>query len=116
MSTQLHQAVQLAQAGQRSEARQLLWQFLQVEPNNEVAWLWLASVAADQGEYRRALNEVLRINPANQRAQQLLAELQQQYGTPPPAVQTYAPPQQPAGPPAVLPYAPPPQPIYGRSR
>lgn len=78
MSSQLHQAVELAQAGQRDQARQLLLQFLQNEPNHEVAWLWLASVAGDQAEYQRALNEVLRINPTNQRAQNLLAEFHQQ--------------------------------------
>jgi hypothetical protein len=99
MSSLLHQAVELAQAGQRPEARQLLWQFLQTDPNNEVAWLWLASVAADQAEYLRALNETLRINPGNERARQLLAEFQQQqhYGrpappaTPPPTPTPYAP-------------------------
>jgi hypothetical protein len=120
MSTLLHQAVQLAQAGQRSEARQLIWQFLQSEPNNETAWLWLASVASDQAEYQRSLNEVLRINPDNQRAKQLLTEFQQQYGSAPPAVSPYAPPQQQASPPPVSPYAPPQQqvgtpPQYGVS-
>ena len=88
-STLLQQAVQLAQAGQKAEARQLLLQFLQTEPNNETAWLWLASVAADQTEYQRALNEVLRINPGNQRAQQLRSEFEQQYGS----AARYAPPR-----------------------
>jgi hypothetical protein len=107
-STLLQQAVQLAQAGQKAEARQLLLQFLQTEPNNETAWLWLASVAADQTEYQRALNEVLRINPGNQRAQQLLAEFEQQYGN----AARYAPPRQPVSPPSpVSPYAPPQQPV-----
>jgi twitching motility two-component system response regulator PilG len=111
MSTLLHQAVQLAQTGQRVEARQMLWQFLQTEPDNEVAWLWLASVAADQTEYERALNEVLRINPGNPRAQQLLAEFRQQVGGMPPAAQ-YAPPQRPVTPPPpISPYAPPPPPV-----
>jgi hypothetical protein len=121
-STLLHQAVQLAQAGQKAQARQLILQFLQTEPNNETAWLWLASVAADQTEYQRALNEVLRLNPSNQRAQQLLTEFEQQYGsaaryappqqpgTPPPSASPYAPPQQQVGtPPPVSPYAPPQQ-------
>jgi hypothetical protein len=130
-STLLQQAVQLAQAGQKAEARQLILQFLQTEPNNETAWLWLASVAADQTEYQRALNEVLRLNPSNQRAQQLLADFEQQYGgaaryarpvTPPPQVSPYAPPQQPVStpPPQVSPYAmqqpvspPPPPPVSG---
>ena len=44
MSSQLQQAVELAQAGQREQARQLFRQFLQTEPDHEVAWLWLASV------------------------------------------------------------------------
>ena len=80
MTSLLHQAVELAQTGRRGEARQLLLQYIQTSPNNEVAWLWLASVATDQPEYLRALNEVLRINPANQQAQQLLNEFRQQYG------------------------------------
>lgn len=89
MSSQLHQAVGLAQAGQREQARQLLRQVVQANPNNEVAWLWLASVAADQPEYVRALGEVLRINPQNQQAQQLLADFERQYG-PLPSEQTPA--------------------------
>jgi hypothetical protein len=84
MSSQLHEAVQLAQTGRRGEARQMLWQVVQSEPNNEMAWLWLASVAADQAEYQRALNEVLRINPMNGQARQLLSQYQQQYAAPPP--------------------------------
>jgi hypothetical protein len=118
MSSQLHQAVQLAQAGHRDEARDLLRQLLQFEPNNEVAWLWLASVAVDQAEYVRALNEVLRINPENPQARQLLADFNQQYGP-----QIYGP-QQPSRfgpqmPPPPSPYGPqmpqyPPQtPYYG---
>lgn len=111
-SSQLHQAVDLAQSGQREQARQLLWQFIQANPNHEVAWLWLASVAADQPEYQRALNEVLRINPQNAQARRLLDEFQRQYGTPsPPGAYTPAqtPPQSP--PPAAQPYGyqPPPQ-------
>jgi len=80
MVSQLHQAVELAQAGRRDEARGLLLHYLQGAPDNEVAWLWLASVAADQPEYVRALNEVLRINPNNAQARQLLEQFRQQYG------------------------------------
>ncbi len=76
----LQQAVSLAQQGQRDEAARLLRQFVQSNPNHEVAWLWLASVAGDQPEYVRALNEVLRINPANARARRLLDDFNQQYG------------------------------------
>jgi hypothetical protein len=87
-SYQLSEAVQFAQAGRREEARRLLWQIVQIEPNNEVAWLWLATVAADGNEYQRALNEVLRINPNNVQARQLIADYQRQ---------SYAPMQPPPG-------------------
>lgn len=112
MASQLHQAVELAQAGRREEARQLLWQYLQTQPQNEVAWLWLATVATDQAEYLRALQEVLRINPNNQQAQQALSQFQQQYGqfqrppTSPPA--PYGAPQGPSAVPPVV-YGTPPQ-------
>lgn len=94
MSSQLHEAVRLAQAGNKDEARQMLRQIIQTDPNNEMAWLWLASVAAERGEYQHALQEVLRINPANQQARDLMAQLQQQQIP-------YTPTQQPA------PYVPP---------
>lgn len=119
MSSLLNQAVELAQAGQRDQARQLLWQYVQTNPDNEVAWLWLASVAADQPEYVRALNEVLRINPAHERARQLLDDFQRQYGSVPSAsTPPYAravPPQQAgqgAAPPTSPPPSPPPTPAY----
>lgn len=92
MASQLHEAVRLAQAGNRQDARRLLWQVVQDEPNNEVAWLWLASVAADLPEYERALTEVLRINPGHEQARQLLAEYREQYGAMPPAPQPTSPP------------------------
>jgi len=98
MASQLHDAVQLAQAGNRQEARRLLWQVVQAEPNNEIAWLWLASVAADLPEYERALTEVLRINPGNQQARQLLSQFREQYGVAP-AAQPYVPPSSPPTPP-----------------
>ncbi len=112
-SSQLHQAVELAQSGQRDQARQLLWQFIQTNPDHEVAWLWLASVAADQAEYQRALNEVLRINPQHPQARKLLDDFQRQFGSQSPPG-SYAPPQAPpqTPPPAAQPYgyqSPPPQ-------
>jgi hypothetical protein len=135
MASQLHQAVELAQAGRRDEARQMLWQYLQTQPQNEVAWLWLATVAADQAEYLHALQEVLRINPNNQQAQQAVAQFQQQYGqfqrpapspaqygpsqaTPPPPPVSYGTPSQapqaPTPPPTPYPGAPAGQPPESR--
>lgn len=92
MSSQLYQAVQLAQAGQREEANRLLQQVVRSDPHNEVAWLWLASVANDQDEYLRSLHEVLRINPNNQRALTLMADFRAQYGDRPVPPSPYGPP------------------------
>lgn len=80
MSTQLQQAIELAEAGRKDAARQLLQQVIQAEPYNEIAWFWLAATAADQEKYQRALHRVLVINPANTQARQLLDQAQQQYG------------------------------------
>ncbi|MCZ7538320.1 MAG: tetratricopeptide repeat protein [Anaerolineae bacterium] len=99
MSSLLHQAVEHAQAGRRDEARRLLQEYLQTSPDNEVAWLWLASVAADQAEYQRALREVLRVNPSNQQARALLDQFQQQYGPRPPAARRCPRPKHSAPPP-----------------
>lgn len=114
MASQLHDAVQLAQAGERQEARRLLWQVVQSEPNNEIAWLWLASVAADLPEYERALTEVLRVNPGNQQARQLLAQFREQYGVAPVPSPYAAQPSPQTPPPGYYPPAQPPPPAaYG---
>jgi hypothetical protein len=113
MASQLHQAVELAQSGRRDEARQMFLSYLQTNPDNEVAWLWLASVAITQAEYQHALNQVLRVNPANERAQRLLDDFQrQQYGapSPPPAPVRTPPPVAPVPPAYSQPYAAEPRP------
>lgn len=68
MTSLLLEGVQHAQAGRRAESHEILLQVVRSEPDNELAWYWLATVAATPAEYERALNEVLRINPANQQA------------------------------------------------
>ncbi|GEM_PF-1187748 len=78
MSSQLHRAIQLAQSGQRTEARALLLEFLQTHADHEAAWLWLAAVASDWDEYERALENVLRLNPQNEVARQRLDEFREQ--------------------------------------
>ncbi|NDJ76041.1 MAG: hypothetical protein GYB65_07260 [Chloroflexi bacterium] len=81
MSVQLHQAVQLAQAGRRTEARQVLIKLVQRQPTDPVLWLWLAAVAADSNEYQQALANVLRLDPDNQQARTLLDQAARQRGS-----------------------------------
>jgi hypothetical protein len=77
MTPDLQQAIALAQSGQREAARALLLQVLEVQPRSEAAWLWLASVARDEGERVSALRRVLGINPSNQAARAALEKLGQ---------------------------------------
>ncbi len=66
------QGIQAAKAGQKDEARTLLQQSIRLEPDNEAAWLWLASVAHDNRERLFCLQKLLEINPANETARKAL--------------------------------------------
>lgn len=82
--------IALAKAGDKDEARRLLQQSIRLEPTNEAAWLWLASVARDGRERAFCLNKVLEINPNNEAARQamdalLAAEAAAAPPAPPPA-------------------------------
>lgn len=68
----------LLQSGRPVEAASYLERVLSLHPDYEMAWLNRAQSAAllrESAQLRRALQEVLRINPQNQRAQEALASL-----------------------------------------
>jgi twitching motility two-component system response regulator PilG len=64
----LREAVTAAKAGNKVQARQLLRQASVHNSNNELVWLWRASLSESPKEAIFYLGEVLRINPANQKA------------------------------------------------
>ncbi len=66
--TVLNQGIKAAQAGNRVQARTSLLRATELEPQNENAWLWLASISEYPEELLGFLNHVLEINPENQRA------------------------------------------------
>lgn len=66
----LHDGIRAAQAGNRAEARHLLLKVTEMEPRNENAWLWLASISEYPEELLVFLKNVLDVNPDNQRALQ----------------------------------------------
>ncbi len=57
-----------AQKGDRENARELLARAAKADPQNEDAWMWLASISDYPEELLAFLNKVLAINPTNQRA------------------------------------------------
>jgi len=57
------EAVELAKAGRKAEARGLIQQVLSANPFNEMAWLWYADCAVNEEERIRDLETGLRLNP-----------------------------------------------------
>ena len=73
--TQLQDAITLAQAGQSTEARRLLLEVVSVDPEREVAWMWLATLATAQEERLEYLERALTLNPHNPRTQEAYTRL-----------------------------------------
>ncbi len=76
----LRDGIEAARSGDKLNARRLLQQAISYNPDNEIAWMWMASVVDTVEERRRCLERVLRINPNNARAREALTRLG---GTPP---------------------------------
>jgi hypothetical protein len=78
----LQDAIMLAQSGQRTEARRLLEQVVELDPGQALAWMWLATVSTDREERLAFLERALTIDPANTTAQEAYAQLTGQVFTP----------------------------------
>lgn len=77
----LQQGVAAARSGNVATARRLLEEVIQLDENNEQAWIWLATVVKTRAERRICLQKVLQINPNNATARQALARLGPTTGT-----------------------------------
>jgi tetratricopeptide (TPR) repeat protein len=75
----LHQAVQAARAGRKEEARDLLLELVEVEPRNEIAWMWLSGLVDSLEDRIIACENVLTINPANDKVRAYLEQLQRKH-------------------------------------
>lgn len=90
------QGIQAAKARRIDEARQLLQQALRLNPRDELAWLYLASIATEKKDRLVYLQKVLEINPDSELGrkavqamgidpEQLIALTNQQRGSASPA-------------------------------
>lgn len=77
----LRDGIEAARRGDKLTARRLLQQVLQQDRSNETALMWMASVVDTVPEKRAYLEQVLRLNPGNERARQALERMG---GAPPP--------------------------------
>lgn len=71
----LEAAVNAAKGGDPKTARQLLAAVVAQEPENVVAWIWLASVSSGVEEKRAALRQATLLTPHNQLLQDALHSL-----------------------------------------
>ena len=72
---QLRQAYELIKAHQRQQAIDLLLPILKADENNANAWWLLANAVEKPGDAREALQNVLRLRPDHDKAQQMLDKL-----------------------------------------
>jgi Tol biopolymer transport system component len=71
----LQAGIAAARRGEKVRARSYFEAILRADENNELAWIWMASVVPGKPEQRACLERVLRINPDNQRARDALNAL-----------------------------------------
>jgi tetratricopeptide (TPR) repeat protein len=74
----MREAVALARAGRRQEARDLLLQIVAEDERNEMAWLGLSALVDDVADKIIALENALTINPDNEKARARLQQLRRQ--------------------------------------
>jgi Tol biopolymer transport system component len=79
----LRAGIEAVKRGDKTNAQRLLRQVLDSEPRNEVAWMWLASALDNLQDRKQALEQVLKINPNNERAQNALGQINQILGVGP---------------------------------
>ncbi|MFQ3567976.1 MAG: tetratricopeptide repeat protein [Aggregatilineales bacterium] len=86
MSTdQMQQAYQLIRNGRSEEAIAILVPIVRATPTNADAWWLLANAVDNPDQKRRALQQVLRLRPDDERAQRMLSRLDPTSEPPPPA-------------------------------
>ncbi len=86
MPTPLEKAMVAIKSGDKETGERLLRLILQTNPDNEMAWLWLSTIADSEQESIECLNRVLEINPHNSWAKRSLAALEKHEHIKPPPV------------------------------
>ncbi len=74
----------LREARDVPRARQLLTQSLKLDPNNEMAWLWLSRTTDDPARQLQCVERALKLNPDNAQAKALHEKLLARAAPPPP--------------------------------
>ena len=77
----LRRGVEAARVGRRTEAREILLRVVDQDPRNEMAWAWLTGLVDGLEDKIIACENVLTINPGNEKVKAYLGILLQQKAT-----------------------------------
>lgn len=80
----VEKAITAYKSKQKSQARELLMQAVDIDDKHEKAWLWLSAVVDSAEDQQVCLENVLTINPQNERARKGLEEIYKKQGKPMP--------------------------------
>jgi lipoprotein-anchoring transpeptidase ErfK/SrfK len=80
----MQRGLEAARAGQRGRARRYFAAILEIDPQNERAWLERAAVLDDPQETLAHLSRALELNPGNERARSALRDVRRDAGNLPP--------------------------------
>ncbi|HNQ93701.1 MAG TPA: hypothetical protein PKH47_03400 [Anaerolineales bacterium] len=75
MEDLLQQGIVAYKAGKRIEARNFFISFVKQNPHHENGWGWMYQVSGDDKERIYCLKQMLRINPKNEKANELLIQI-----------------------------------------
>ncbi len=76
-SADLLQAIDLAKSGNKTEAARILSNILKEQPENEAAWLWLASCLKTSQQKLYCLNQAQALNPENLTTQKAIQKIKE---------------------------------------
>jgi hypothetical protein len=71
----LRRGIEAAHANRKVEAREIFMQVVEVDPRNELAWMWLSGLVDNLEDQIIACENVLTINPENQKVRLFLDNL-----------------------------------------
>lgn len=87
------QGIKIFKAGDKEKARLIFKEAIQSDPNDELAWFWLAATYKKKSNQIKCLKKLLAINPHHQAAREQLARLLGKKLPPPPPAKSHPAPE-----------------------
>lgn len=75
MADKLKEATAVIRQGDKETGKEMLLDILQIDPQNDMAWVWMSAVMETDDLRLECLEEALKFNPENQMAQRGIAKL-----------------------------------------